>query len=382
MKIVLYGIGRGCAYVRKQVLATTKIIGYSDSFADIKSYLGCQFVKPQEIKTLNVDFVIVTLIDREQAWQICDWLSKECGIAQEKIIPYFCCCNTELFINKISGIDLNRIENLVIGNSHAQKGYLESAFPKPTVNLSTPGSDLYIMYHTLKKCIPMFHGLKKVIVDLFDYTIFNIDASRSKWAEHLYISGAILNSRNIRKNPIIETDMFDNEKDALSFFLRNVNLIDISKKELMSRLFYNDDLFYVGNVVEDTWHHIAEGQELNAELLYYRAKSNEHPETIEENVELLDGIIKLLGKDVDIIFTLIPQYIQMERLYEVMNDKWKAIFYEKLNWILNKYENVSFYNFKNKVEISGNHFFYLDPIHLNTAGGYAMTSLLCSEIYG
>ena len=124
MKVILYGIGQGCEYVRNQLLPSINIIAYSDSFADLKSIFGIRFVKSSQINSMEFDYVIITMITRFDEQMITDTLCDNYSISRSKILSYFCCCNTELYINKLSRCNLKEIDTLIIGNSHAQRGMI------------------------------------------------------------------------------------------------------------------------------------------------------------------------------------------------------------------------------------------------------------------
>ncbi|MCM1568364.1 MAG: hypothetical protein NC081_02825 [Roseburia sp.] len=81
----------------------------------------------------------------------------------------------------------------------------------------------------------------------------------------------------------------------------------------------------------------------------------------------------------NLVFTLIPRYLSMERAEEEMMQDWKKNFLEIVEPVCTKY-GVKFWNYKGNREICDNHRFFLDVSHLNTMGGSALTSLLCRDL--
>ena len=80
-----------------------------------------------------------------------------------------------------------------------------------------------------------------------------------------------------------------------------------------------------------------------------------------------------------IIFTLIPQYIMMEKVSKPFMDDWKDEFYYIINDICERYHSV-FWNFENCKEISENPMFYYDEMHLNTVGARAISAILNEKL--
>lgn len=80
-----------------------------------------------------------------------------------------------------------------------------------------------------------------------------------------------------------------------------------------------------------------------------------------------------------IVFTLLPQYIELERIMKPRTEGWKREFEEIVNKTCDKY-NCLFWNYKNREEISSNRRFYSDVRHLNTIGGTAITSILNQDL--
>ena len=104
--------------------------------------------------------------------------------------------------------------------------------------------------------------------------------------------------------------------------------------------------------------------------------------TINDNISILEntiGSVKEEYHNLNIIFTLLPRYIATEKKAIIVEQLWKEEFQQIVLQICSKY-NIKYWNYKNLIEISNNHFFYYDQEHLNTIGARAMTSIINRQI--
>lgn len=152
MNVVLYGLGSGVEQVKRALRDEHRVIAYTDSFSCIKDYMEAPFVRPSDIKKLGYDFIVITIRDRKSAYSIYEWLVREQGFEKEKVIPYFCYVNMELYKVKLLQ-QKEEIEGLIIGNSMSQYGIVEDVFPVPFLNLSCRSQDIYTSSYVLDKII-------------------------------------------------------------------------------------------------------------------------------------------------------------------------------------------------------------------------------------
>ena len=59
MKIIIYGLGSGLEYIERNLREDNEIVGYSDSYADIGVFNGQPFYKPDKLKDVEYDFLIL-----------------------------------------------------------------------------------------------------------------------------------------------------------------------------------------------------------------------------------------------------------------------------------------------------------------------------------
>ena len=135
--------------------------------------------------------------------------------------------------------------------------------------------------------------------------------------------------------------------------------------------------------MQNRWNYIKPDEPLQPDKFVADVVTKKFKNTILENIEILDKFIreaKKINSDCKIIFTLIPRYITMEKVMSVTMKEWEQDFETILNDFQEKYEDVHFFNYKNRIEISGNNHFYGDICHMNALGGRCFTTMLSGDI--
>ena len=379
MRILLYGIGKDLEDIEIKIKNKHEIIGYTDSFARLKKYKGKLFYELCTIKKLDFDYLIITLKNRKIAWEIQEMLTGIYGIPLDKIIPFYVYTNRELWNIKMNNYELEKVQGLIFGNSLAATGFLEKELDIPFVNLAVSSQDLYYCYQVFCQCIKQygerFDSLKYIVIDLYNYMVFNLDTSRGKDILGYMYSGGIQDEHNFKDNKnysnTLENEMFRNY---------NVILKD-QKQDLMQEVFSNWDTEFEQSSY-NRWSHITKYTTLRAEQIIGKSIIQRFEDTFQENRNIFEHFMKNIRKfngDMKIIFTLIPQYIMMEKVSKPFMDDWKDEFYYIINDICERYHSV-FWNFKNCKEISENPMFYYDEMHLNTVGARAISAILNEKL--
>ena len=203
MNVILYGLGSGVEQIKSVLKEEHRVIAYSDSFSCIKNYMEAPFVKPSDIKKIDYDFIIITIRDRRDAYFIYEWLVREYDVESEKIIPYFCYVDMELYKAKLLQQN-DEVEGLIIGNSMSQYGFIEDVFPGSFLNLSCRSQDIYTSSYVLEKIMTEYpqkvEKLKYLIFDLYDYNGFNIDSSMSTGYLDYISWGGVYSEHNFNQN--------------------------------------------------------------------------------------------------------------------------------------------------------------------------------------
>lgn len=379
MKILLYGIGKDLEDIEKKIGKEHEIIGYTDSFAKIKKYRGRAFYELCNLDSLDFDYLVITLKDRKTAWDIQDMLAKQYRVSWEKIIPFYVYVNRELWNIKMNSYELEKIQGLIFGNSLAATGFLEEELDSSFINLAVSSQDLYYCYQVFCRCMKQygerFCSLKYIVIDLYNYMEFNLDTSRGKDLLGYLYSGGIYDEHNfgINKNysNTLEKEVFEN------YYI----VLKDQKQNVIQEIFSNWDTGF-NRFVYNRWNHISKNVLLRAEQIAGRSITERFEDTFQENLNILECFMKDIRKqnaDIKIIFTLIPQYTTMEKVSAPFLNKWKDEFYRIITNIC-EHNHAVFWDFKNCKEISENHMFYYDEMHLNTVGARAMSSILNEKL--
>lgn len=376
MRLLVYGLGRGADECRRLVRKEHEIIGYMDSLSHIKRYNARPFFPLCAIRELSFEYVIVTVCDLEAVRKICSMLVEEYGLPSEKIIVFWYVQNRELWRCKLETYKLEEIETIICGNSHATFAFLEEAMERPAINLATPANDLFYIKWILEKCMSeayrnRFRRIRNIVIDLYDYNYFNVDVVRGSTYPLFLERGGVLAEDNghgdYRKFAAGCESCFDQAVMDLIF--------ELDHKPLGS-----DWHEY------DRWTHIGQDEygAMGEQIMTSHVVNRRFEVTIKENKELLSELLVCLRKwkpDVNIIFTLCPRYITMEKKGEMLLGTWREEFEMLIEGYCRKFD-ACYRNYKGHSEISENHCFYYDVAHFNTVGGKAFTEILNEDLKG
>lgn len=204
---------------------------------------------------------------------------------------------------------------------------------------------------------------------------FNLDISRGKDILGYVYAGGIHDEHNFKLNP-----NYSNTLENEMFAERYIILKD-QKQNFMQEIFDNWDAEFNGPSYS-RWDHIPQNALLRSEQIIGKSIIKRFDDTFQENINILECFMKTIKKinaDIKVIFTLIPQYVKMEKVSEPFMLKWKNEFYEIIVDICERYHAL-FWDFKNCKEISENYMFYYDEMHLNTIGARAMSAILNEKL--
>ena len=380
MKILLYGIGKGLDDVEKKIRKEHEIIGYMDSFSHIERYRGRAFYELCSVNSLDFDYLVITLKDRKTAWEIQEMLAGQYGIPLEKIIPFYVYANRELWRIKMHNHELEKVQGLIFGNSFALAGFLEEELDIPFINLAVSSQDLYYCYRVFCQCMEQYGkrlcNLKYIVIDLWNYMEFNMDTSRGRDMSGYLYTGGIHDEHNFSSNK-----NYSGTLENVMFTEHHIILKD-KKQNSMQGIFSNWDTEEFNEFYHDRWKHIPKDTKLRAAQVISVRITKRCEDILQENINVLESFMKAIRKnnaDMKIIFTLIPQYTAIEKGLEPFVKGWKDEFYKIVTDICECYHAL-FWNFKTCKEISENHMFYYDELHLNMVGARAMSAILNEKL--
>lgn len=377
MKLVLYGLGQGLNLVEEKIRKVHEIVGYMDSFSDLKVFREKPFYRLENINQILFDYIIITIQEKKTSWEVYNMLVNDYKIPCNYIIPFYVYANYELCDIKIKNCNLDKLQGLIFGNSYAECGFMEEELSVPFLNLAVSAQDIYYNYQTFKKCITNYgnkiKNLHYVIIDLYDYYYFNLDTSMTICAVDYICWGGYLDAHNFKKNHNYQKT-FSEELFDMSYIWE--------RPQIMYELFENFDVRRNDLHVTSRWRHIEKKNGLTSGPIIGSPVLKRSEETIKENVKLLDLFLKDIrnfSADIKIIFTLIPRYVEMERATEIVMKSWKEEFNLIINDFCDRYDAL-FWNYKNRKELSENHMFYYDVEHMNTVGGRALSAILNEDL--
>ncbi len=385
MDVLLYGLGRMTEKIEKIIRKEHRIIGYSDSYSKINLYKGKKFFLPEEIKNVGYDFIIITTGERKTAWQIQQELVNNYDIEKEKIIPFAVYAKSEIVENTMT--ELKDIDGIILGNSHAFYSILPKYLNGKFISLACPSQDIYHNYmafqrYVSKECSGGGNNLKYIIFDLYDYNFFNSDVSLTKGLLSYMCWGGVIDKRNFDLNTHYAME-FEKELFNAHYMLAKLTEKDKQSMDMMFGTYENPILADMNYQMQNRWNYIKPDEPLQSDKFVADVVTKKFKSTILENIKILDKFIRAVKKinsNCKIIFTLIPRYITMEKVMSVTMKEWKQDFETILNDFQEKYEDVHFFNYKNRIEISGNNHFYGDICHMNALGGRCFTTMLSGDI--
>lgn len=383
MDIIMYGIGMGLDLAENSLKKEHHIVGYMDSFSKIKSFRGKKFYSPGDITGgIQFDYIVITIKSRKTSWRVYNTLTHDYGISTEKIVIYYIHERREQYKSKLSACGAEKIKALIFGNSHAAFGYMEEEFSIPVKNLALPSADIYYNYHTFMKCREEYGEVLEevdcVIIDLFNYNVFNLDTSKSPHVFDYIRFGGLVDEHNFRDNKNFDKPF---QEELRQRFLTKHN------GEIRTHLF--DSIVTDSMAMEETylepmnrWKYVEKNIRLPHELIISNTILKKNKAIIEDNIHLLEKFIRAIrnmNPRINIVFTLIPRYASMEALQRPFIVDWKDDFYEIMQRLSNQY-NACFFDYKLRKELSENNYFYYDVEHLNTVGGRVLTSMLNEDL--
>ncbi len=216
-------------------------------------------------------------------------------------------------------------------------------------------------------------------MDMFDYSYFNWDVSRSQeFLRYIYSGGYALDPHHFSHNSHADgktfedlmTYVFINRKSGLTD--EQIALWDsigsISRYRTTVGPYSGRNMCWRGKVVSD--------EDVN-EFHMGRFSQKEYADTIEENLESFRrilGMVRDINPDVRILLTTIPRYIGVRDKELPMIEMWKDKFYSIIYDLEKEYE-FDYIDFTGS-EISEKKVWYYDAAHFNLYGAMRFTDIL------
>lgn len=236
-------------------------------------------------------------------------------------------------------------DGLILGLSHAEVGILADRLQGHYANLAVSSQDIYYNYKTLEYCIDNYwekiKDLKHIIIDMYDYEYFNFDTSLAKNIYRYFMWGGYnLDEHNMTRNKIYKNSL----EEVRNYLLYSkYKGLDISKLGMWKDLF--PDTYYMNGYADYRGvNRVEQRMEMITDRLVeeYEVTSstvrNEYPETISENVSVMNDMLALIYSkwpDIKVNIILLPIYKGILDKREPYYIKWKEQF-------MGVIENLSF----------------------------------------
>ncbi|NMM61477.1 hypothetical protein HBE96_01915 [Clostridium sp. P21] len=391
MKIIIYGIGSGRLRVEKYLKMEHEIIGYSDSFFSSKCFNKKNFYKPKELLDIKFDFIIIAIGDGAISNKVVkDLISYQ--IKKEKIIEFYkvYCYKFASELKKVNRVMQNTdkvFDGLILGISHGEVGINPQYLNKSFYNFALGRQDLFYNLKQLDELLKNYKdrikNLKYVVLDMYTYTYFNYDVSRTKNAvTFLRANGWEFEETHNLKKSIEELKTIQENEEPLFNDLFKTAIINIKNDYEQTGYDLYSDFPSENGISKNLKNEEVENYK-NQPVVYSGIQKNVFINTEKENIEIFDKLLKKLkqiNSEIKIYIVLIPQHKVVEDKLKIIENDWKERFYKILSDFKRDY-NFEILDFKNNEEISSKNNFYYDLEHLNYNGATAFTKLLNSYIF-
>lgn len=146
MKILLYGLNNGTEYVEQVIRPEHEMIGYTDSVSKLQHYNHKRFYLLDQISQISVDYIVITLKNKNIVDEIISGLINKYRIPKNKIIWFY-----EYYQKSIPWQKIDRVfkkqgnfDGLILGISHAAFGIHPDCLEGRYLNLAVSYQDIYI----------------------------------------------------------------------------------------------------------------------------------------------------------------------------------------------------------------------------------------------
>lgn len=350
-----------------------------------------------ELRTASWDYIVIGAND-ELSSVVIEFLIKYGQCSRERMVVFYRAYYCMLRIPKIQKVMSNPryfdLKGLIMGLSHAETGIVSSMFPSVTCSIATGGQDIYYNLRSLEWCMEHhknhLRDLEYVIIDMYDYSYFNVDTSRGKNAVnyYLYWDGYIWDGHHFNENKNFNIN-FQQLKDIIDsqahggLAAGEMELFQFIFPDALSLTDYHDydDDFKVKNIMQ-----VVTQEELDAYVIDSSVMTKEFTETWQENENAFEEILKILRKlnaDMKIKIVLMPRCKCIEERMEKYDRMLAPKFFAVLHKMQQKY-GFEIFDLKGLQEISSHREYYYDSEHLNRNGAEQFTKYFienCMENY-
>ncbi|MDU4476654.1 chemotaxis protein [Clostridium sp.] len=356
--IIIFGSGSTSEAVTHSINSKVNIVGYIDNDSNKWNE---NIYPPNYIQELKYDFIIIASQYNNEIYnQLINM-----NIDRRKIFEY---TNFFLLMNNRFEYNVNLYKNniekykvLITGISYFKNGIQERLLKYNAINFSYDSQDLYYDYQIAKYLIEGYNNNFKYCILGLSYYCFEYDLSLSSMKDNVNLYYNILQEKHNYKLPI---DVEERLKICKHIYFKIFNTIENRKEN------------YIYGIKNDITKSIKYD---NIEILgKEQAKKDcnkNYPNTVKENVEILEKYIKLLIQNNIKPIIVIPPVTKYYSKY--FSERIKNEFFEILNKLKEKYE-FQFIDYFENLQFTV--YDFEDVSHLNIHGGVKFTEILNKEI--
>lgn len=329
------------------------IIGYTDSYHKKDILDNKTFIKRENLKNIDFDYIVISVNSVEACRQIKEQLCLE-GIERDKIvIPHIFFEKNYIWqkdmISHIQNNLTEQIETIILGLSYSLRGIDTEQLLLKTFNYSWHGLDIYYNKELLKwsKRKGYLSYCKQAIL-VFPYYIFNHDMSCESYQ---YRMGQILSVRKLYD----WHNGYNLKDEIVTECINGIKMFGAKFQEYYKAR----ENIYDYNVIDPT-------QKMQLGHIW----SQTHEKTIKANRKHFDELIYELKEITDRIIVIIPPYCRdVIDVNKETIERNKEVFYEAVSkHDIEIYDTM--YKWKDKTE------YFSDAMHLNYEGAKHFTEFI------
>ncbi len=344
------------------------------------------------------EHIVIAYHDIRSSDLVTEWVVHRVGAENAtKVLNFYRIYNLTL-----PDTNLNRVmtrnpdieyEGMILGISHACMGIRPEMFDEPFCNLALHSQDLYYNMISLKRCVEQYperiRKLRYLILEMYDYTYFNYDASQGSTLLNLLTSGGIYDdphhmdqNKNMRFSIQQLLSSFAAERRGN---IQNEQLT--AWKELFTDARLSPDCEYFFNDISayrvlDNFKSVTK-EDIDTFMRGLGDVAKIHPDTVRENISCMKEILRMvyaINPEIQVWVTLMPRSSGARIAAHEIMERWKPQFMECLEQVGEEYD----FHFLDLAEdVFGDQtWLYYDAAHLNYMGSAEYTMLLNDMIHG
>lgn len=389
VKLIIYGINEDTLHIISSIKRIHDIVAISDGLRHEEYMYGYPFCIPEKLCLMSFDYIIVCVRKKKTFDAILKNIIS-CGISKDCVLSF----HNLYYESRVDQVMLyakakNKIfDGLILGISHAAYAINPMYLDGDWANVAAPSEDIinhnYVIDKIATQYIDQVRNLKKVIIDIYDYTVLNFITSYSRYNVEfydLYCGDGIEHQTNFLD---LELKIRNRENYSTYYARCNRELRKmIFNDEIVFLKYHNRDLlsptpidfFYKECVYTDNELDLS-----NINMTYIpKVQRDSNIAINKKQLSMLIDKIFMLNKDMKVYLVLIPRIAEIEEMSGMLMN-YKKTLYKEIENLMHQYPNITFLDYKGVNEISLFREGFCSVAHMNTKGQQLFTSILNRDI--